>query len=200
MNKNAPSLILPDEKKKILKEELLPHIHSIYNFAYRLTLDEQMAKDLVQETYLKSLRFLNTFRPGTNAKAWLFKILKNNFINDYRKRSKEPSRVDYQEVENFYNSDSVNRLITPDLRVEAIRDLIGDEVSNALNTLDVDYRTIIILCDLEGFSYAEMSKILDIPIGTVRSRIHRARSLLKTILKVYASGMGYKSIKNKNHE
>ena len=119
--------------------------------------------------------------------------MKNSFIYDYRKKSKEPSKVDYQEVETFYNSEDVDRQITPDLRVEALQDMIGDEISIALNSLDVDFRTVIILCDLEGFKYEEMAKILDIPIGTVRSRLHRARNLLKEKLSEYAKKMGYKN-------
>ena len=165
----------------------------MYNFGYRLTLDQDDAKDLVQDTYLKAYRFIESFQKGTNAKAWLFRILKNSFINDYRKKSKEPSKVDYQEVETYYNSEDVDRQITPDLRVEALKDMIGDEISNALNALDVDFRTVIILCDLEGFKYEEMAKILDIPIGTVRSRLHRARQLLKEKLSEYAKQMGYKN-------
>jgi RNA polymerase sigma-70 factor (ECF subfamily) len=163
----------------------------MYNFAYRLTLERDDAKDLVQDTYLKAYRFIESFQKGTNAKAWLFRILKNSFINDYRKKSKEPNKVDYQEVEAYYNSEEVDRQITPDLRVESLKDMIGDEISNALNALDVDFRTVIILCDLEGFKYEEMAKILDIPIGTVRSRLHRARNLLKEKLKEYAKSMGY---------
>jgi RNA polymerase sigma-70 factor (ECF subfamily) len=179
------------EKQSIFNQEFMPHINSMYNFAYRLTLDSDDAKDLLQDTYLKAFRFIDSFQQGTNAKAWLFRILKNSFINDYRKKSKEPSKVDYQEVESFYNSEDVDRQITPDLRVEALQDMIGDEISIALNSLDVDFRTVIILCDLEGFKYEEMAKILDIPIGTVRSRLHRARNLLKEKLSEYAKKMGY---------
>jgi RNA polymerase sigma factor (sigma-70 family) len=181
------------EKQHVFNTEFMPHINSMYNFAYRLTFDEDDAKDLVQDTYLKAFRFIDSFQQGTNAKAWLFRILKNSFINDYRKKSKEPNKVDYQEVETYYNSDEVDRQITPDLRVESLQDMIGDEISNALNSLDVDFRTVIILCDLEGFKYDEMAKILDIPIGTVRSRLHRARNLLKEKLSQYAKQMGYKN-------
>jgi RNA polymerase sigma factor (sigma-70 family) len=181
------------EKQSIFNQEFMPHINAMYNFAYRLTLDSDDAKDLLQDTYLKAYRFIDSFQQGTNAKAWLFRILKNSFINDYRKKSKEPSKVDYQEVESYYNSEDVDRQITPDLRVEALQDMIGDEISVALNSLDVDFRTVIILCDLEGFKYEEMAKILDIPIGTVRSRLHRARNLLKEKLSEYAKKMGYKN-------
>ncbi len=183
----------PTEKNDIFNNEFLPHINSMYNFVYRLTFDQDDAKDLVQDTYLKAYRFIESFQKGTNAKAWLFRILKNSFINDYRKKTKEPSKVDYQEVEAYYNSEEVDRQITPDLRVESLKDMIGDEISNALNSLDVDFRTVIILCDLEGFKYEEMAKILDIPIGTVRSRLHRARNLLKEKLSQYAKSMGYKN-------
>lgn len=190
----SPKQLYSDkEKSAIFDGEFMPHIHSMYNFAYRLTLDRDDAKDLVQDTYLKAYRFIGSFQQGTNAKAWLFRILKNSFINDYRKKSKEPNKVDYQEVETYYNSEDVNRQITPDLRVESLKDMMGDEISNALNSLDVDFKTVIILCDLEGFKYEEMAKILDIPIGTVRSRLHRARNLLKEKLSAYAKSMGYKN-------
>ncbi len=189
---NKPNNYSEEKKAKIFEKEFLPHIDSMYNFAYRITFDEDDAKDLVQETYLKAFRFIDSFQEGTNAKAWLFRILKNSFINDFRKKSKEPAKVDYQEVETFYNSDEVDETITSDLRVEAVQEMIGDEVSNALNALAVDFRTVIILCDLEGFTYEEMAKILDIPIGTVRSRLHRARNLLKEKLRSYAVSMGYK--------
>ncbi|RZJ27403.1 MAG: sigma-70 family RNA polymerase sigma factor, partial [Flavobacterium sp.] len=152
---------------------------------------------LVQDTYLKAFRFISSFEQGTNAKAWLFRILKNSFINDYRKKSKEPAKVDYQDVETTYNSDEASETEhTTDLRFETVQDMIGDEVASALNSLPVDFRTVIILCDIEGFTYEEMAKILDIPIGTVRSRLHRARNLLKDKLKEYAASMGY----NKNDD
>lgn len=180
-----------EQKEEVFGQEFLPHVDSMYNFAYRLTFEEDDAKDLVQETYLKAFRFIDSFERGTNAKAWLFRILKNSFINDFRKKSKQPSKVDYNEVESYYNSDNVDEAITTDLRVETVQHMIGDEITNALNALDVDFRTVIILCDLEGFTYEEMAKILDIPIGTVRSRLHRARNLLKDKLKRYAAKMGY---------
>jgi len=180
------------EKLEVFDQEFMPHVNSMYNFAYRLTFDEDDSKDLVQDTYLKAYRFIDSFERGTNAKAWLFRILKNSFINDFRKKSKQPAKVDYQEVESYYNSDDVDVPMTADLRVDALKDMIGDEVSIALNSLAVDFRTVIILCDLEGFTYEEMAKILDIPIGTVRSRLHRARNLLKEKLQSYANSMGYK--------
>jgi RNA polymerase sigma factor (sigma-70 family) len=186
------------ERYKVFDKEFLPHMDAMYNFAFRLTNDEDDANDLLQDTFLKAFRFISSFEKGTNAKAWLFRILKNSFINDYRKKSKEPSKVDYQEVETTYNSDEDAEVTnTTDLRVEALQDMIGDEIANALNGIPVDFRTVIILCDVEGFTYEEMAKILDIPIGTVRSRLHRARTLLKEKLKVYAKTMGYDVSENK---
>lgn len=182
----------PLDRSRIFDKEFFPHLNSMYNFAFKLTFDEDDAKDLVQDTYLKAYRFINSFQEGTNSKAWLYRILKNSFINDFRKKSKQPAKLDYQEVENYYNSEDVDENITVDLRLDSVKDMIGDEVSNALNSLDVDFRTVIILCDLEGFTYDEMAKILDIPIGTVRSRLHRARNLLKEKLHSYADSMGFK--------
>lgn len=186
------SIYTESEKVQIFDGEFMPHIDSMYNFAYKLTFDEDDSKDLVQDTYMKAFRFINSFQKGTNSKAWLFRILKNSFINDFRKKSKQPVKVDYQEVENYYNSDDIDESKTTDLRVETLKDMMGDEVTIALNSLAIDFRTVIILCDLEGFTYEEMAKILDIPIGTVRSRLHRARNLLKQKLSSYAKSMGYK--------
>lgn len=180
------------EQYTVFDKEFMPHIDSMYNFAFRLTNDEDDANDLVQDTYMKAFRFINSFQEGTNSKAWLFRILKNSFINDYRKKSKQPSKIDYQEVESTYNTEDTEVSGTIDLRTESVQDLIGDEVATSLNSLPVDFRTVIILCDIEGFTYEEMAKILDIPIGTVRSRLHRARNLLKDKLRSYAKTMGYK--------
>jgi len=182
------------EKSDIFNNEFMVHVDALYNFAYKLTQDEDESKDLLQDTCMKAFRFINSFERGTNAKAWLFRILKNSFINDYRKKSKNPGMVDYQEVETFYNSEGneIETQPTPDLRSETVKGMLGDEITNALNSMDVDFRTVIILCDLEDFKYDEMSKILDIPIGTVRSRLHRARNILKQKLAIYAASMGYK--------
>jgi RNA polymerase sigma factor (sigma-70 family) len=154
VEEESPNQTYSDQEKlHIFDNEFMPNIDSMYNFAFRLTYDEDDAKDLVQDTFFKSYRFINSFQKGTNAKAWLFRILKNSFINEFRKKSKEPQKVDYQEVEGFYNSDKANSTVTTDLRIDAVRDMMGDEISNALNSLTVDFRTVIILCDLEGFTY-----------------------------------------------
>ncbi len=182
------------EKSDIFNNEFMVHADALYNFAYKLTQNEDESKDLLQDTCMKAFRFINSFERGTNAKAWMFRILKNSFINDYRKKSKNPDMIDYQEVETFYNSEGneIETQSTPDLRSETVKGMLGDEITNALNSMGVDFRTVIILCDLEGFKYDEMSKILDIPIGTVRSRLHRARNILKQKLATYAASMGYK--------
>lgn len=189
----SPQKYTEKEKHRLFNEDFMPLIDAAYNFAFRLTLDEDDAKDLVQDTYLKAFRFIESFQKGTNAKAWLFRILKNSFINDYRKKSKQPAKVDYQEVEQIYNSEEADANLTTDLRVDVLQGMIGDEVATALNSLAIDFRTVIILCDIEGFTYEEMAKILDIPIGTVRSRLHRARNLLKEKLRDYVKKHGYGS-------
>ncbi len=179
-------------KDKIFEEELMPQIDALYNFAYHLTYNEEDANDLVQEAYLKAYRFIASYEVGTNAKAWLFKILKNAFINNYRKKTKQPTRVDYEEVVNYHNEeDDTNYSSYSDMREEIFQGMMGDEVTNAVNSLDVSFRTVLLLCDVEGFKYEEISKILDVPIGTVRSRLHRARNMLKEHLKEYAESKGF---------
>jgi len=175
----------------LFEAEMLPHIRSLYHFAYRLTNDEDDANDLVQDTYLKAFRFIASYERGSNAKAWLFRILKNSFINNYRKASKEPNKIDYEEAEFFLNTGRAAFSDSIDLRDKLFGGLIGDEVSKALNMLPSDFRTVIILCDIEEFTYEEIAKIVDIPIGTVRSRLHRARNMLRDMLLDYAASMGY---------
>lgn len=175
----------------LFETEMLPHIKPLYHFAYRLTGDENDAHDLVQDTYLKAYRFFSSYERGSNAKAWLFRILKNSFINNYRKASKEPGKVDYEEAENYLNTGKSAYSDTIDGREKLFRGLIGDEVARALNALPIDFRTVIILCDVEEFSYEEIAKIIDIPIGTVRSRLHRARKMLREMLIGYAIQLGY---------
>ncbi len=181
-----------DEKDGIFKAEFLPHADALTTFAFHLTLFDASANDLVQETYLKAYRFIDKYDVGTNAKAWLFKIMKNGFINDYRKKSKQPTKIDYNEVVNFLDEERDDTLASyQDLREEMFENLMGDEVTNAINSLPVDSRTVILLCDIEGFSYEEIAKIIDVPVGTVRSRLHRSRNMLKKKLQNYAKNLGY---------
>ena len=180
------------EKDKIFKEEFFPQIDALFNFAFHLTYNESDAQDLVQEAYMKAYRFMNSYIKGTNAKAWLFKILKNAFINEYRKRSKRPTKVDYEDIIVSHAKEDGSSVGALDLRQEIFQGMLGDEVTNALNALPVDFRTVVLLCDIEGFTYEEIAKIVDIPIGTVRSRLHRARNMLKEKLQTYAAEYGYK--------
>jgi len=178
--------------QKVFEEEFLPHIDALKTFAFHLTYDEDDANDLVQETYMKALRFIDKYISGTNAKAWLFKILKNAYINEYRKKSKRPTRVDFEDIVNYHDGDSDTNSGYLDLREEIFENMMGDEVTNAINSLPIDFRTVVLLCDIEGFTYEEISKIIDIPIGTVRSRLFRARNMLKDKLSKYAESMGFK--------
>jgi len=180
------------DKEQLFEDELLPHADALYNFAYHLTYNEDDANDLVQDTFMKAFRFINSFDSGTNAKAWLFKILKNGFINEYRRKKKEPSKVDYEDIIAYQDADEDKGGVAFDLREDIFDGMMGDEITIALNSLPIDFKTVILLCDIEGFTYEEIAKIIDIPIGTVRSRLHRARNMLKESLKEYAEKMGYK--------
>ncbi len=177
--------------QRIFEDELFPHMEALKTFAYHLSYNEEDANDLVQETYLKAHRFIDKYIEGTNAKAWLFKILKNAYINEYRKKSKRPKRVDFEDIISYQNNDSAGSSKYLDLRQEIFQNMMGDEVTIAINTLPIDFRTVILLCDIEGFTYEEISKIIDVPIGTVRSRLFRARNMLKEKLKTYAEKLGY---------
>ena len=192
------STTLQAEYDKVFQEELLPQIDSLVTFAYHLTYNEEDANDLVQETYLKAYRFIDKYISGTNPKAWLFRILKNAFINEYRKKSKRPNQVDYEESVTYNDLEKASYLEHVDLREDLFDEMLGDEVTAALNMLPVDFREVIILCDIEDFSYEEIAKILEIPIGTVRSRLFRARNMLKEKLKEYAVSLGFKDKRAKS--
>jgi len=186
------------DNHEIFEKELFPHIDALKTFAYHLTYDEDDANDLVQETYMKAHRFIDRYIQGTNAKAWLFKILKNAYINHYRKRSKRPTRVDFEDVVNYHDSDDTAGQGYLDLREELFANMMGDEVTVAINALPIDFRTVVLLCDIEGFTYEEIAKIIDVPIGTVRSRLFRARNMLKEKLRTYAENLGYKDKRSQN--
>jgi len=177
--------------ERVFDEELMPHADALYNFAYHLAGNEEDANDLFQEALMKSWRFIDKYEEGTNAKAWLFTIAKNAFINEYRKRVKTPNRVELQDYITHQDKEDTALTGSLDMRQEMYQYLIGDEVTMAINLLPVDFRTVILLCDVEGFKYEEIAKILDIPIGTVRSRLFRARNELKEKLKQYAENLGY---------
>ncbi len=178
------------KKHTDFEQEALPHMDVLYNFALRTTGNQDDARDLLQETYLKAYRFWDKYEKGTNIRAWLFRIMKNSYINRYRKETKEPDKVDYGDVENFYNSIRADYTDTNDLQEKLFGNLLGDEVSEALKELPEDFRTVVILCDIEGMTYEEISEFIERPIGTVRSRLHRGRKLLQAKLFDYAKKQG----------
>lgn len=185
------------EKEAYFNVKFIPFLQQLYNYAFYLTKDEDDANDLVQDTFIKAFRFMDNFQDGTNEKAWLFKIMKNGFINDYRRKTNKPVHFSFDtlyEQGDSEDSDDLNEIADNDYiqTTDAYKGLIGDEVTRALESLQSDYRQIILLADIEEFSYEELSEILEIPIGTVRSRLFRARNLLKDKLKAYGKNLGYK--------
>jgi RNA polymerase sigma-70 factor (ECF subfamily) len=178
------------KKHAEFEAEALPHMDVLYNFALRTTGNEDDARDLLQETYLKAYRFWDKYEQGTNIRAWLFRIMKNTYINRYRKEVKEPDKVDYETVENFYNSIRAQSSDPNDLQEKLYGNLLGDEVAKALESLPDDFRTVVILCDIEELTYEEIAEFVDRPIGTVRSRLHRGRKLLQKQLYGYAKQRG----------
>jgi len=189
------AIFTSDEKKlnEEFEREAVPHMDSLYNFALKMTGDSDDASDLIQETYLKAFRFWDKFEKGTNCKAWLFRIMKNTFINTYRKNTKEPDKVDYEEIENFYENIKPSSTDSAHLEKDIYDNLLDDELSGAISSLPEDFRTVVILCDIEGYTYDEIADFVDVPVGTVRSRLHRARKMLYTKLHDYASDKGYVS-------
>ena len=179
------------QKQREFELEALPHADLLYNYALRMTNNAADADDLVQETFLKGFRFWEKYEKGTNIRAWLFRIMKNSYINRYRRESKEPDTVDYEDVQNFYDTIRDQRSDSSDLQVSAFGNLLEDDVATAIAELPEDFRTVVILCDIEGLTYEEIAEFLDCPLGTVRSRLHRGRSLLRGRLTKYAKEKGY---------
>ena len=175
------------------EREALPYLESLYNTAYRLARNAEDAEDLVQETYLRAYRSFDKFTPGTNLKAWLFRILKNAFINEYRKRKAAPREEDFAGIEDTFESrvDTDRVPSIPNPEQEALSRSLDQGVQGALEALPADYRMAIVLADLEGFSYKEIAEILEIPIGTVMSRLYRGRKLLEQQLLTYARDRNY---------
>ncbi len=184
-------------KKKIpgrdeeFQSEAVPHMDALYNYALRMTGDPNDADDLLQDTYLKAYRFWDKYEKGTNIRAWLFRIMKNSYINLYRKATKEPDTVDYEDVQNFYQTIRDRSTDPNDLQEKLFGNLLEDDVARALESLPDDFRTVIILCDIEGFTYEEIAEFVECPVGTVRSRIHRGRRLMRDKLYEYAREKGY---------
>jgi RNA polymerase sigma-70 factor (ECF subfamily) len=185
------------QKQREFQSEALPHMDLLYNYALRMTYNSADAEDLVQETFLKAFRFWDSYEKGTNIRAWLFRIMKNAYINRYRKEKKEPETVEYEEVENFYNSIRESVTESSDLQETLYNNLLEDDVATAIAELPEDFRTVVILCDIEGLTYEEVAEFVDCPIGTVRSRLHRGRKLLRAKLLDYARKRGYVEEKSK---
>ncbi|MEI8185285.1 MAG: sigma-70 family RNA polymerase sigma factor [Chlorobiaceae bacterium] len=187
-----------EERQKQLEfqKEAVVHLNSLYNYALHLTMNPNDAEDLVQETYLKAYRFFNSFERGTNCKAWLFKILKNNYINRFRKNSKEPGKVDYDLIKDFYHSIKDVQNDTSEAESDYFHSLLHEEVYQALHSLPEEFREVIQLCDIDGFTYEEIANMVESPIGTVRSRLYRGRKLLREQLEGYAKKYGFNTEKD----
>ena len=176
------------------ERDALQYNRQLYSVAMRMTRNPADAEDLVQETYLKAYRAYHTFTEGTNLKAWLYRILTNTYMNKYRKDSRRPNEVDLGTVEDLY----LYRRIGSEASAEAARTteervldgLVESDIKEAVEDLPETFRMPVLLADLEGFSYKEIAKILDIPIGTVMSRLHRGRKAMQKRLWEFAKDRG----------
>ena len=190
-NNNDEGIIVNNIKEDVFTNETLPHRSALYNYALKISGNSDDAQDLVQETYYKAYRYFDKFQTGTNSKAWMFMILKNSFINDYRKSKREPYKLDYEQIQNFYENVKSDRSQTNNLDTEYFNNLIDDEMTAAIDQLPTKMREVFLLCDLDGNSYEETAELVGCPIGTVRSRLHRARLMLQETLLDYAQNKGY---------
>lgn len=183
-------------KEKPLKGEFervaLPHLSDLYKVAFYFTKNEAEAEDLVQETYLRAFRFFDKFEPGTNCKAWLLTILRNLFINRYRQKRREPEMVDWEKIDQAYEAMAAAQEKVQRGNPESIflSRLMGHEVQQALKKLPEEFRMGIVLVDIGELNYEEAGKVMDCPIGTVRSRVSRGRRLLQIVLKDHAPRAG----------
>ena len=173
--------------------EALPYLDQLYGAALRMTRNRADAEDLVQDAYAKAFGSFHQYRPGTNLKAWLYRILTNTFINSYRKKQREPLQSDAETVEDWQlhraaSHDSVGLPSAENLALDALPD---SDIKDALGQLTEDRRLAVYLADVEGFSYKEIAEIMDTPIGTVMSRLHRGRRQLRELLADYAREYGY---------
>ncbi len=173
------------------------HLDGLFGAALRLTRNRANAEDLLQETFLRAWRSFHTYQEGTNVRAWLYRILMNAYIDTYRKASREPELVDQDDVDEFYlyskvhESDEYRRAGNPEELL--LTNLMDANVTGALESLPEPYRSVVLLADVEGFTYKEIAEILNIPIGTVMSRLHRARRQLEVKLWEYARQARYVS-------
>jgi RNA polymerase sigma-70 factor (ECF subfamily) len=178
--------------------EALSFLDALYRTALRMTRSEADAEDLVQETYIKAFRFREQFTPGTNLKAWLFRILTNTFINSYRRKQAQPETTELDDVSEFdlYRKMSDGRATSTagDPESEFLERIVDTEVKDALSDLPEKFRTVVLL-DVEGFSYKEIAEMLEIPIGTVMSRLHRGRKFLQKRLYDHAQEHGIAAVR-----
>jgi len=187
---------MSDKNLKSDFEQLaLQYMDMLYSTALRMTKNTAEAEDLVQDTYLRAFRFFDKFEPGTNFKAWIFRIMTNTFINKYRKKIRTPQKVELEKVSFFIEDRNLNKSIESlthnAYEDEKTHEIFDDQINRALNRLSDDFRQIILLADVEGLSYKEISEKVDIPIGTVMSRLFRGRRMLQKSLQRYARREGY---------
>jgi len=178
----AARVNLTSEDKERFQLEALPLLDSLYAGALRMTRNPADAEDLIQETMMRAYRAFDRFEPGTNLKAWLFRILTNAYINTYRKKQREPLKVSQDEVAEFdlyreLKNHDPQFEITPETLV--LDSLVDTDIIEAIDDLPEQFRMAVVLSDVEGFSYAEMAQIMDVPLGTVMSRLHRGRKALQ---------------------
>lgn len=178
--------------KNRFTEEAMPLLDQLYGGALRMTRNPQDAEDLVQETYLKAYKAFDRFTPGTNLKAWLYRIMTNTYINTYRKKQRRPLVTSADEVTDnqLYTSSSHDSTGLESAEVEALNQMPNSRISEALNSLNEDYRMVVYYADVEGLAYKEIAEVMDIPLGTVMSRLHRGRKQLREMLKDVAHDQG----------
>jgi len=177
-------------KQSMFEQEALVHSNVLYRFGLQLTGNAQDADDLVQETYLKAYRFWDQYTEGTNIRAWLFRILKNSFLNEYRRKARKPEMVEYTET--TLGISEPEEAISADIPHDQLHThILDDDISSAVSGLDERFRVVLVLCDLQGLRYEEIAQVIGCPVGTVRSRLHRARRLLRLKLYEYAMARGY---------
>ena len=180
----------------LFEREALPQLPALRHYAEALTRDRQRSDDLVQETMLKALRYFGSYKQGTNCRAWLFQICKHSFINEYRRKHYQPLLMDFQ-AESTRGADdggeehSVHASMADTSASQDDRTMIGDEIAEALHRLPPEYQTVLLLKDIEGCTYEEIALFMQVPVGTIRSRIHRARKLLAGNVGEYAASLGY---------
>jgi RNA polymerase sigma-70 factor (ECF subfamily) len=171
------------------EKQMLPHLDALYRSALSMTKNPGDAEDLVQETFVRAFQFFAQFQGGTNARAWLFRIMTNLYINSYRKKTREPDRVSYDEMEDFYLynrlSDAQTSSIAASPEDVILTQVQAEAIRDAIDKLPDEYRETVVLADINEFSYQEIAEMLDIPIGTVRSRLSRGRRLVQKSLWAY---------------